>query len=401
MSPSKRSNIGRKTRQSKRSATSRSAESDDERESRLNTERQRLSRSRSNRSEEEREQQNSQDRLRMRHNREVHNRSNDDSNERNQRVVLSRNNLVGSAFTYDRTFDYSSHRFVAIGAMNHVCEHCRSIKFKNETPGLCCASGKVTLEALNPPPDILRALVSGESSESRHFLDKIQTYNCLFQMTSFGATNIIRGNFMPTFKVISSDSLMNVNAFANIGNYLDSTSFHSSCDIQIQGQIYHKAGSLLPNPDADFQFLQIYFMGNQQEEVSRRCDIGTNIRRHIVERLQDMLHKENQLIKLFKIALDRMPSDNHKIIIRADKTPAGQHAGRYNPPTINEVAIVIVGEGFHPRDIVLHRRNNELQRVSETHRSYDALQYPLLFWQGEDGYQFNLKMRNPSGNLIK
>ena len=47
------------------------------------------------------------------------------------------------------------------------------------------------------------------------------------------------------------------------------------------------------------------------------------------------------------------------------------------------------------RDIVLEKRNNRLQRVSETHRSYDALQYPLIFWQGEDGYDFSIMQINP------
>ena len=63
--------------------------------------------------------------------------------------------------------------------------------------------------------------------------------------------------------------------------------------------------------------------------------------------------------------LDRMPSDNHKIVIKADKTTSGQHARRFNAPTIDEVAIVIPGENLENRDIVLHRR---LQRASETHR---------------------------------
>ncbi|XP_063907805.1 uncharacterized protein LOC135125948 [Zophobas morio] len=97
---------------------------------------------------------------------------------------------------------------------------------------------------------------------------------------------------------------------------------------------------------------------------------------------------------MFKIALDLMPSDSHKIIIRADKTPAGKHTRRFNSPTIDEVAVIIVGENLQSRDIVLHRRNSDLKRVSETHRSYDALQYPLIFWQGEDGYHFNIKMVN-------
>lgn len=166
--------------------------------------------------------------------------------------------------------------------------------------------------------------------------------------------------------------------------------------MQIQGQIHHLLGALLPVPDADHQFLQIYFMGNQDAEVDRRCGHNPTVKRTIVQRLQTFLHENNDLVKLFKVALDRMPSDSNNIVIRADKTPAGEHARRFNSPTIDEVAMVVVGENLQSRDIVLHRRNNELKRVSETHRAYDALQYPLIFWQGEDGYHFNIKMINPT-----
>ena len=105
-----------------------------------------------------------------------------------------------------------------------------------------------------------------------------------------------------------------------------------------------------------------------------------------------MLHEHNE----FKTALDQIPSDDHQIVIHADKTPSGEHARRFNAPTTSDVAIIIVGENFLTRDIVLQRRNSGLKRVSETHRSYDALQYPLLFRQGEDGYNFANKMINPS-----
>lgn len=110
------------------------------------------------------------------------------------------------------------------------------------------------------------------------------------------------------------------------------------------------------------------------------CEPHNNsVKRSIVEQLQKFFHQHNELVALFTTALDHMPSDNYKIVIRADKALAGQHAGRFNAPTIDEVAIVVVGENFENRDIVLHRRNDQLQRVSETHRSYDALQYPILF----------------------
>lgn len=135
---------------------------------------------------------------------------------------------------------------------------------------------------------------------------------------------------------------------------------------------------MLPVPDADHKFLQIYFMGNQDAEVDTRCGHNPTVKRTIVQQLQTFLHENNELVKVFKTALDRMPSDSHNIVIRADKTPAGEHARRFNS------------------DIVLHRRKNEFKRVYETHRAYDALQYPLIFWQGEDGYHFNIKMVNPT-----
>lgn len=113
--------------------------------------------------------------------------------------------------------------------------------------------------------------------------------------------------------------------------------------------------------------------------------------------LQTMFDAHNQLVHLFRTALQQIPRDDHTIVIRADKTPAGQHVRRFNAPTMDEVAIVIVGDQFHPRDIILHRRNDgSLQRIAETHRSYDALQYPILFCQGEDGYHFEIKMINPA-----
>ena len=60
------------------------------------------------------------------------------------------------------------------------------------------------------------------------------------------------------------------------------------------------------------------------------------------------------------------------------------------------MAIVIVGNEFDRRDIVLEKKNSQLQMVSETHRSYDALQYPLIFWEGEDGYNFSIMQTNPT-----
>lgn len=85
-------------------------------------------------------------------------------------------------------------------------------------------------------------------------------------------------------------------------------------------------------------------MGNSNEEVNQRSAISSVTKRNIIESLQGMFHQHNELIRLFTTALDRMPSDDFKIVIRADKRPTREHERRYNAPIIEEVAIFIVGD---------------------------------------------------------
>jgi hypothetical protein len=165
-------------------------------------------------------------------------------------------------------------------------------------------------------------------------------------MTSFGATKEVGGGrgFMPTFKV--------------------------------QGQICHRVGSMIPTSGVDPQFLQIYFIGDAATETNHRC---SRVPGTIVTQLQDFLHANNAYVSLFKIALERMPTDDYKVVIRTDKTSTGEHQHRFNAATLGEITIFMIGNDFGTRDIVLQKRNNTLQRVDETHRYYDALQYPLIF----------------------
>lgn len=166
--------------------------------------------------------------------------------------------------------------------------------------------------------------------------------------------------------------------------------------IQIQGQIHHRYGSLLPTTNQDHKFLQMYFIGNVDKEIDMRSAIHQNMEKDIIRILQNVLHEHNAYVRQFKTALDTdLHSDDHQIVISADRRPSGAHARQFNIPTVDEIAIIYVGDPVGSRDIVLKRRNNgELQRVSEIHPSYDALQYPIMFWRGDDGYHINIKMFN-------
>lgn len=328
--------------------------------------RQRVIRSRE--TDQQRQRRNEQNRERM-NLRRRHQRIDAHEQNRNMSVLRERRtenyNLAYEAFHYDPTKDYNKYPSIVIGEMNIKCNFCGARKFKGEAPSMCCSNGKIKLLPLQRPPPKLFAFMTGETPESKHFLKNIRRYNACFQMTSFGATFIHEdAGFNPVFK--------------------------------IQGQIYHKVGSLLPLPNDTPKFLQVYFMGDERKEIDQRCSNITGLRREIVDELQHILHERNQLISIFKTALERMVADNYKVVIRADKRPIGEHERRYNAPQVNEVAVVIVDSKYSHRDIIIQRRSESLQRIAETHRSYDALQYPLIFWQGEDGYHFNIQQINPN-----
>ncbi|UYV80140.1 hypothetical protein LAZ67_18001816 [Cordylochernes scorpioides] len=189
-------------------------------------------------------------------------------------------------------------------------------------------------------------------------------------MTSFGARQVVEQGYMPTFKV--------------------------------QGQVYHVIGSLLPEPDSEHKFLQIYFIDNYESQVTARCNMTANLNRDLVRSLQDLLHEHNHYIQSFKAALETLPQNHadYRVIIHSDKLPPEEHERRYNAPMTNEVALLMVGQEFGPRDIVLHCRNNLTQRISEIHQAYDPLQYPLIFCRGEVGYSISLPQVNPSTREI-
>ncbi|XP_057664480.1 uncharacterized protein LOC130898900 [Diorhabda carinulata] len=248
---------------------------------------------------------------------------------------LTRASFVRLAFEYAPDINYSAHSKIAIGGMDKVCQYCQALKFRNEAAGMCCASGKVVLSPLPAPPEPLLSLLTGNSDDSKLFLR----------------------------------------------------------------QVYHKIGSLMPMPDNNPKFLQIYFMGDCEERVTTRClynFIEQAEERAIVILLENFLEDHNQLIQLIKRVSPRLQNDNYQIVIKADKVPLGEHAGRFNAPTVDEVAVIMVGDPVDERSIKITRRDNTVSTISDLHRSYDALQYPLIFWQGQDEYHLNIKQYDPN-----
>ena len=286
---------------------------------------------------------------------------------------LTKPQWLRGAFKYDPTFEYALDKAVSIGTMSKVCKHetCKAKLFfhqdtkAGEPEGMCCGKGKVPNLIPKVPPEPLRTLLQDSSKEAKDFRKLSRAYNSAFQMTSFGAGKIVReGNFMPTYKV--------------------------------QGQVHHTIGSLLPLQNETHKFLQLYFVGRSQAQAEGRqsaiSNMSKNTQIELILKLQEMLHNCNPYVKDFKYVLEHhKQGPDYKVVIDEHKRPAGSHKGRYNEQACNEVAVVMAGGSFGThRDIILETRNKQLKRINETHRSYDALQYPLLFPWGDNGYHTEL-----------
>lgn len=206
-------------------------------------------------------------------------RDRETTSERTQRVEEQRVRTAGnrihrnvlktkSAFSYCSNIDYLSIPYIQIGAMTKICPKCKAKKWKDEALGLCCADGKVDLRQFEEPPDLIECLLTDQHPESKHFLLNSRQYNTLFQMTSFGAKEIQEG-FMPTFK--------------------------------IQGQVYHRIGSLFPEEGDNPKFLQIYFT-SESDQVTTRSNMlpNSNLKRSLIESLQTVLKDHNHLLQSLK-----------------------------------------------------------------------------------------------------
>ncbi|XP_055910582.1 uncharacterized protein LOC129944943 [Eupeodes corollae] len=172
---------------------------------------------------------------------------------------------------------------------------------------------------------------------------------------------------------------------------------------KILGQVYHKIGSLMPMANEDPKFLQIYFMGSCEERVTTRCQynfIEHAEERAIVVLLEIFLENRNHLVQLFKRVPPQLKNDNYQIVIKADKKTSEEHAGRFNAPTVDEVAIVMVGDPVDNRSIkITHRDNTKFMNDTIT----DVDGYPLYRRRNDDdcGGGNTFKIRTSNSNQLE
>ena len=273
-----------------------------------------------------------------------------------------------------------------LGRMNILCRYCHSRMWveeksegTNNNPSfrMCCNHGSVSLNPVQPLPPLLEQLTTHQHPDSALFLKHIRAYNSNLSFTSVGAKVEERGGGGPPCYIIS-------------------------------GQLCHRMGSLLSTPNHQARFAQIYLYDGEEQEVLRTALLLRTIGRRnerltirlrgLMVQLQEIILNVNCYARFFRNAqqiLQEHPSID--LELRMTSARDTQHRGRFNLPIGDELAVVLPGHGEpgepHERDIVVRKADGGLRRVHMLHPSYDALQYPLLFPYGEDGWHINIPLR--------
>ncbi|GKA70844.1 hypothetical protein Tco_0776983, partial [Tanacetum coccineum] len=176
------------------------------------------------------------------------------------------------------------------GPPSHQCHNCHAIMWYKEreksktavnpTFSLCCQGGKVLLPIFKGTPPPLNNLLNYNHPATSKFRDQIRVYNGMFYFTSFGA---------------KIDHLINTG--------------RAPYTFRINGQNYHRMGSLLPKEGIQPKFTQLYFFDTRNEVKNRTGafidkDTAEPVDEQIVQSLIQMLDEYSSDAKAFRMARD-------------------------------------------------------------------------------------------------
>ncbi|XP_045429827.1 stress response protein NST1 [Pipistrellus kuhlii] len=170
--PRRKSNLGRRTRGAEAVRRVIANQTEEERASANERNRQRMAQKRAKETAEQRAARLEDARLRARRSRSAAlNRLRSQQNERHRLRVPERlqrktadqyqtqlraqqsRDCHRLAFQYNPADDYSLSWHILIGTVTEVCPYCKALKFNAETKGMCCVARKIKLPQLGEPPE--------------------------------------------------------------------------------------------------------------------------------------------------------------------------------------------------------------------------------------------------------
>lgn len=172
-------------------------------------------------------------------------------------------------------------------------------------------------------------------------------------------------------------------------------------NFRVNGQLYHYAGSALPLKNEEPCFSQIYMVGDggTKEAAMRQHHYDNELDPDILMQLQAAINQRSPYAELFKNAKELLDRDEEaKIIIKSVKPGRRQDLKRYNLPTVEEIGMVIPGDGTidgNERQLVLKRQDGKLVTINDMHTGYLPMRYVLCFPEGAQQWSEEYKLLLP------
>jgi hypothetical protein len=129
----------------------------------------------------------------------------------------------------------------------------------------------------------------------------------------------------------------------------------------------------------------------RMNHILRRMDTRIGLDREIVMQLQQYFSRNNYNAREYRTAQERFLESPDATVLSIRQVEGGPDPRRYNMPRDNtEIAAVFIGEAEKQdrgRDLWIQRKGNGPPfQVSELHKTYLALHFPLIHPHGEDGW---------------
>ena len=138
-------------------------------------------------------------------------------------------------------------------------------------------------------------------------------------------------------------------------------------------------------------------------ELKRRAEIlkenKLEVSEGLLKLLQDVLARHNRLYREYKAIGKQVIQDEKKevwmeIVEEFDKFKIRKSDRKlYSLPSVNDHA-ALVKKNYRPRNIIVKKHDNHLERIPEDHPAVDPLTYPLLFINGDSGWSPTMKYQN-------
>jgi hypothetical protein len=229
------------------------------------------------------------------------------------------------------------------GPMDNVCPFCRARFWSDENID-CCHKGDIHYNTDSVVPAELQHLLS-----SSHFIDHIRQYNTALAMASVGHdARVLPGG--PSSLILS-------------------------------GRAFHRVpGSFVADPGWNPCFAQIYLLDAAEAAEIRNGLHHNSLKSEVLVLLHDVMKRDNPWVRQFcNSAADAQPL-----------------MWRWDGEDVDDAMVLgaLIAAPGSSRNIVIKLHDSTPRIISDVHRLYHPLAYPLLFPTGTTGWFLDMKSQS-------